>query len=95
MTLIIALTVADLPPEIVPILMGVLVFAVVAFVVHPSPWRAKFQRVARPSLVLPSASALSSLWAVLALLWGVAFVAAVEREARASVSAAVKVPSTV
>jgi len=47
------------------------------------------------SLVLPAASALSTLWAVLALLWGVAFVVAVEREARASVSAAASAPTTV
>ncbi len=174
-TLVIALVVADLPPEVVPILIGVLVFAVIAFAVHPSPWKAKFQRVGRPStvlailvvvaaiplivfaadsfainaasgpgdehyefghwtfmgiypivtllmavvstlkvsgwrlpglfagvlviahglgsLVVSGASSLSTLWAVLALLWGVAFVVAVEREARAAVDTSAPAPT--
>lgn len=51
-TLTIALTMAELPPEAVPILIGVLIFSVIAFVVHPAPVRAKFATVARPSRVL-------------------------------------------
>ncbi|MEX0868441.1 MAG: hypothetical protein WD011_02100 [Nitriliruptoraceae bacterium] len=51
-TLGIALAYANLPPEAVPILSGVLVFSLLAFIVHPSPMRAKFRSVAPPSRVL-------------------------------------------
>lgn len=163
-TLAIALVVAELPPEAVPILIGVLVFAIIAFVVHPSAMSAKITPVdkqspllwalvavaaipllvfaadqfainaasgpgdehwefghwtfmgiypivtillgavsalkfsgwrlpgwlagimvlfhALTSLIVPAASALSTLWAILALLWAIVFIGAIEREAR-------------
>jgi hypothetical protein len=39
------LALADLPPEIAPILMGALVVGAAAFLLHPSSWRARFAAV--------------------------------------------------
>jgi hypothetical protein len=43
---------ADLPAEIVPIVVGAIVIAAAAFVVHPSSWRARVTPVATPSRTL-------------------------------------------
>jgi hypothetical protein len=165
-TLAAMLALGAVPSEAVPILLGAMVFAVITFVVHPSPLAAKIRRLAKPSVVLgglvlvaavpllifafgssafaawfasgpgdehydfghwafmgiypivtillaavatmkvsgwrvpgwtaavfvfghglvslvvPSASALGTIWALLAMAWGIAFAAAVEMEAR-------------
>ncbi len=49
-TLVLAL--ADLPAEVVPIVAAATLIAAVAFVAHPSTWRAKFASVERPSMPL-------------------------------------------
>jgi hypothetical protein len=46
------LALADLPAEVVPIVAAATVIAAIAFVAHPSAWRAKFAPVARPSRAL-------------------------------------------
>ena len=46
------LVLADLPAEVVPIVAAAAVIAAIAFVAHPSPWRAKFAPVAAPSRTL-------------------------------------------
>jgi hypothetical protein len=46
------LALADLPPDIVPVLMGALVVGAVAFLLHPSSLRAKVTPVQRPSPLL-------------------------------------------
>jgi hypothetical protein len=46
------LAIADLPADVVPILMGALVIAALAFFAHPSSLRAKVTPVERPSRVL-------------------------------------------
>ncbi len=46
------LTLADLPGEVVPIVVAAIVIAVIAFVAHPSSWRARFTPVAAPSRTL-------------------------------------------
>jgi hypothetical protein len=46
------LALAELPDEVVPIIMAAIVIAAIAFVAHPSAWRAKFASVARPSPIL-------------------------------------------
>jgi hypothetical protein len=43
------LALADLPAEVVPGVVAAIAFAVIAFVAHPSAWRARFTPVARPS----------------------------------------------
>ena len=43
---------ADLPAEVVPIVVGAIVIAAAAFVAHPSSWRARFAPVAAPSRAL-------------------------------------------
>jgi len=43
------LAVADLPSEVVPVVAVAIVIAGIAFVVHPSTWRAKYASVERPS----------------------------------------------
>jgi hypothetical protein len=46
------LALADLPAEVVPIVVAAIVIAAIAFVAHPSSWRAKFTPVAAPSRTL-------------------------------------------
>jgi hypothetical protein len=46
------LALADLPDEVVPIVLGATVIAAVAFAAHPSSWRAKFAPVAPVSRIL-------------------------------------------
>jgi len=46
------LALADLPAEVVPIVLAAIVIAVIAFVAHPSSWRARFTPIAAPSRVL-------------------------------------------
>jgi hypothetical protein len=49
-TMILAL--ADLPAEAVPVVTAAVALAVLAFVAHPSRWRAKVTSIARPSVTL-------------------------------------------
>ena len=46
------LALADLPGEVVPIVVAAIVIAVIAFVAHPSSWRARFTPVGAPSRAL-------------------------------------------
>lgn len=46
------LALGAVPAEAVPFLAGAMVFAVIAFVAHPSPLAAKFRPIAKPSIVL-------------------------------------------
>jgi hypothetical protein len=43
---------ADLPAEAAPVIASAIAIAVIAFVAHPSSWRAKFAAAARPSPAL-------------------------------------------
>lgn len=62
------LAIADLPPEIAPILMAAIVIAVLAFFAHPSSLRAKITPVERPS---PMLFALVAVAAVPLVVYGV------------------------
>jgi len=55
------LALADLPAEVVPIVAAAIIIAGIAFVVHPSTWRAKYASLERPS---PSLLALVAVAAV-------------------------------
>jgi hypothetical protein len=46
------LALADLPAEVVPVVAAATMIAAIAFVAHPSSWRAKFSSIARPSPIL-------------------------------------------
>lgn len=52
---------ADLPADVVPILIGAIGVAVVAFIAHPSALRAKFTPVARPSTALAGLAVLAAV----------------------------------
>lgn len=52
---------ADLPPEVVPILIAAIGIAIVAFLAHPSTVRAKFSTVARPSRTLLGLTAIAAV----------------------------------
>jgi len=62
------LALADLPPEIAPILTVAMVIAVLAFFAHPSSLRAKITPVERPSMTL---FALAALAAVPLVVYGI------------------------
>jgi hypothetical protein len=55
------LVLADLPAEVVPIIAAAIVIAALAFVAHPSSWRAKFTPIAGPSRVLFALSAVAAV----------------------------------
>jgi hypothetical protein len=61
--MILALT--DLPAEVVPVLAAATVIAGIAFLAHPSAWRAKFTPVARPSRALVALAAIATVPAVI------------------------------
>lgn len=61
------LAIADLPPEIAPILAAAIVIAVLAFFAHPSSLRAKITPVDRPS---PTLFALAAIAAVPLVTYG-------------------------
>ena len=58
-TMVLAL--ADLPAEVVPIIAVAIVIAAIAFVAHPSSWRAKFTSVATPSRALFALAAIAAV----------------------------------
>jgi hypothetical protein len=60
-TLLVMLGLGAVPAEALPILTGVLVFAALAFLAHPSPLRAKFRPVERPSLLLAGLVAVAAV----------------------------------
>ncbi len=55
------LAIGAVPADMVPILIGVMVFSGIAFVAHPSPLGAKFRPVERPSLLLAGMVALAAI----------------------------------
>jgi hypothetical protein len=58
---VMVLALADLPTEVVPIVAAATVIAAIAFVAHPSTWRAKFATVTRPSLTLLTLAAVAAV----------------------------------
>jgi hypothetical protein len=58
------LALADLPAEVVPVVAAATVIACIAFVAHPSAWRARFAPVARPSRALFALAGLAAVPAV-------------------------------
>jgi len=55
------LALADLPAEVVPIVAAAIVIAAIAFVAHPSSWRAKFTPVTTPSRTLFALAAIAAV----------------------------------
>ena len=55
------LALADLPAEVVPIIAVAIVIAAIAFVAHPSSWRAKFTPIATPSRTLFALAAVAAV----------------------------------
>ncbi len=55
------LALADLPGEAVPVIAAAIVIGALAFVAHPSPWRAKFTPVAPPSRTLLALTAVAAV----------------------------------
>ena len=55
------LALADLPAEAVPIVAAAVVIAAIAFVAHPSSWRAKFTPIATPSRTLFALTAVAAI----------------------------------
>jgi hypothetical protein len=55
------LALADLPAEVIPVVAAATVFAAVAFIAHPSAWRAKLTPTARPSRALFALVALAGV----------------------------------
>ena len=55
------LVLADLPAEVVPIVAAAIVIAAIAFVAHPSTWRAKFTPTATPSRALFALTAIAAV----------------------------------
>jgi hypothetical protein len=55
------LALADLPAEVVPIIAAAIVIAAIAFVAHPSSWRAKFSPISTPSRTLFAMTAVAAV----------------------------------
>ena len=58
---VMVLALADLPAEVIPIIAAAIVIAALAFVAHPSSWRAKFTSVTTPSRTLFALAAVAAV----------------------------------